>query len=364
MNFDNFSVILRLLTLAQAVFVFTYLVIFRKRKLSLWLFGVFLLAYTLPNLSYVLNSFGLRETYPSIRFIPIGFYFACMPLFYLYTKSLLEKVTKKEILICIFPAIIDFIFYGVLFLIPYQAAIDFHNNYYNFLFAWYGVCLNIFSLFFVFLTIRKLNDFHKKYLQFFSNTQKINLKWISTISYLFIFVYAFQLSSLFFEIKDPRNVIYVIDSFVTAIVVYWISIFGINQSHIPSEYQIFVQSKMNLTNQDVQEFDKINQFIKNNKPFKNSNLTILDLSKELELPPKKLSQLINQFANKNFNQYINEFRVNEAKELLLSPDYHLLTIEAIYKDAGFNSKSVFNTVFKEFTGYTPSNFKKSVLHVA
>lgn len=364
MNLEDIGVIFRLLTLAQAIFVFSYLFLFRHRKPSLVFFGLFLLSYTLPNLSYVLNNFGLREIYPSIRFIPIGFYFACMPLFYLYTKSLLEKITFKEIFICLIPEIIDFIGSIILFSMPFNEAMNFHKKNYNLFFAWYGIFLNVFSLLFVYLTLRRIHNFHKKYLHFFSNPQKINLKWISIVSYLLLFVYLFQLSSLFFEIKDPGNVIYFIDSILSLIVVYWISIYGINQPHIPKEYEVFIESKAPLTTTNILDYEKIMTLIKDKKIYRNSNLTIIDLGKELDIHPKKVSQLINQFANKNFNQFINEFRVNEAKELLLDPKYKQLTIEAIYKDAGFNSKSVFNTVFKEFTGHTPSTYKKEILEVA
>ncbi len=232
------------------------------------------------------------------------------------------------------------------------------------MFAWYGVFLNIFSLFFVFLTIREIFNFHKKYLQFFSNPQKTNLKWISIISYILLFVYLFQLSSLFFEIKDPDNIIYFIDSIITVIVVYWISVFGINQAHIPKDFQVFMQTKVSSETNTKGDFQKITALLQDKKIYINSNLTIIDLASEVDIHSKKVSQLINQFAQKNFNQFINEFRVDEAKKLLLNPDYNQLTIEAIYKDAGFNSKSVFNTVFKEFTGLTPSNFKKQLTQVA
>ena len=364
MNFNDVSVLFRVLTLAQAVFVFSYLLVFKERKPSLVFFGLFLITYSIPNVSYLLNSFGLREMYPSVRFLPIGFYFACMPLFYLYTKSLLEKVQPKETFICLIPAIIDFILYTVLFFLPYELSSQLHKDYYGFLLIWYGVFLNVFSLFFVYLTLQKIFKYHKKYLHFFSNTQKTNLHWISIISYLLLFVYVFQLSSLLFEIKDSNNIVYLIDSVISLVVIYWISIFGIRQSHIPKEYEVFVQSKVSTdANINEQEYEKIVDLLNESGIYKNSNLTVVELAEKLGMHPKKVSQIINQFANKNFNHFINEFRVNEAKRLLSSPSYDQLTIEAVYKDAGFNSKSVFNTVFKEYTGHTPTAFKKEFTNV-
>lgn len=363
MDLNELSILFRYLILAQAVFVFTYLLLYKERKVSLVFFGLFLISFSIPNLGYILNSIGLRESFPSIRFLPIGFYFACMPLFYLYSKSLLEQVKPKEIVLSMIPAILDFLFLLVLFLIPYDKALQFHNEYYWIFLLWHGVFLNLFSLFFVFLTILKIRKYHLRYLHFFSNTQKNNLNWISIISYLLLVVYLFQLSSLFFEVKDSTNIIYFIDSVFSLIVIYWFSIFGIKQPHIPKEFEVFDHSKVAIDN-GVQDYDKIVAVLNELGIYKNANLTVVDLAEKVGFHPKRVSHTINQYADKNFNHFINGFRVNEAKKLLLDPHYDNLTIEAVFKDAGFNSKSVFNTVFKEETGYTPTTFKKTQLEKA
>jgi AraC-like DNA-binding protein len=69
-----------------------------------------------------------------------------------------------------------------------------------------------------------------------------------------------------------------------------------------------------------------------------------------------LSQVINQKSGKNFFKFINEYRVEAAKKMLGNNAHQKFTILAIAYDCGFNSKSSFNTIFKEFTGYTPSEF--------
>jgi len=69
-----------------------------------------------------------------------------------------------------------------------------------------------------------------------------------------------------------------------------------------------------------------------------------------------LSQVINQQSGKNFFKFINEYRVEEAKRLLTDQSTQKYTILAIAYDCGFNSKSSFNTIFKQYTGKTPSDF--------
>lgn len=95
-----------------------------------------------------------------------------------------------------------------------------------------------------------------------------------------------------------------------------------------------------------------------NKPYLNPKLTLQEVSQSLNIQAKELSQVINEKTDSNFNQYINGFRVEESKLILASPKYTKLTIEAIAKNAGFNSKSQFYDAFKKSTGITPKQYVK------
>lgn len=359
MDLVQISVVFRYLALTLSLFVLSYLVFFKERKTSIVFFGLFIVSYVSPNISYVLNSLGIREGYPSLKFIPIGFYYFSMPLFYLYTKSLLAHVKTKELVACLFAGTAEFLFMLTLFILPYETSSVFHKNYYWLFFTIHGLFLNLFSLAFVFLTLSRIYRYHNKFLNFFSNTQKVNLNWIRNVAYLLLFVYLFQLVSLFFEVKNASNVIYFVDSVISLFFVYWISIFAIKQPHVHTEFEVFDTSKSFATTKQS-DYDAIIKVLNSSNCYRNPNFTVVDLAELVQMHPKKVSQTINQFANKNFNHFINEYRVKEAKKLLANPEYDILTIEAIYKDAGFNSKSVFNTVFKQETGETPSTFKKKL----
>jgi YesN/AraC family two-component response regulator len=89
-----------------------------------------------------------------------------------------------------------------------------------------------------------------------------------------------------------------------------------------------------------------------------NKLTLTELSEELNINPKYLSFIINSEKNKNFYDYINAYRIEKAKKELLLKRNKQLTIEAICKECGFNSKSTFNDVFKKLTGQTPTQFIK------
>ena len=79
-----------------------------------------------------------------------------------------------------------------------------------------------------------------------------------------------------------------------------------------------------------------------------------------ELSNSYLSQIINQSQGQNFFDFINAYRVEEVKSLLHHPDYAHYTILGVAQEAGFKSKSTFNSVFKKMTGMTPSDYKKSL----
>ncbi|NQY30498.1 MAG: AraC family transcriptional regulator [Flavobacteriaceae bacterium] len=72
------------------------------------------------------------------------------------------------------------------------------------------------------------------------------------------------------------------------------------------------------------------------------------------------SKIINDYSNKNYNNFVNEYRVNEARKLLTEKENWSFTIEFIASKVGFKSKSTFNIAFKKFTGITPSYFLSSV----
>jgi AraC-like DNA-binding protein len=101
------------------------------------------------------------------------------------------------------------------------------------------------------------------------------------------------------------------------------------------------------------------------KPYNYSNLTIDDVAESLQTNTKYLSQIINETYQKNFYNYINMFRVNDSKEMLISPEFSNYSTEGIAKSVGFNSKSSFYTAFKKYTGLTPIEFKnKSMIENA
>ena len=97
-----------------------------------------------------------------------------------------------------------------------------------------------------------------------------------------------------------------------------------------------------------------------NELFKNPTLKLSELAKTLNLPGHRMSQILNEHLNKNFPTYINTFRINKAKELILKEGMHL-SLEGVGYECGFNSKSTFYATFKKMTGQTPARYREEAL---
>lgn len=119
--------------------------------------------------------------------------------------------------------------------------------------------------------------------------------------------------------------------------------------------------KNNTTNnEDESLINIIKRSVEVDKLYLDPNLTIFDFAEILKTNKTYISNLINKEFGKNFNNYINEFRVYEACALMSYPSNDNYTINAIAEDSGFNSISTFNRSFKKFTGVTPSYFWDSI----
>ena len=91
--------------------------------------------------------------------------------------------------------------------------------------------------------------------------------------------------------------------------------------------------------------------------FKDPNLKVNDLAREIKISGHRLSQVLNDHIEKNFTLFVNEYRIHEACRIL--SQHNNLTIDSVADDVGFNSKSTFFAAFKKIKGMTPGAFQQS-----
>lgn len=105
---------------------------------------------------------------------------------------------------------------------------------------------------------------------------------------------------------------------------------------------------------------KLQQFMMAEKPYLNPSLTIQDIAATIQIPTRELSILINHELDQHFYDFVNSYRIEHAMEILKDTTKSKLTILEILYEVGFNSKSSFNTAFKKHTGYTPTDYRKTL----
>jgi len=118
-------------------------------------------------------------------------------------------------------------------------------------------------------------------------------------------------------------------------------------------------TKPNLNTDRMKELVKnITLLMEQEKLYQETELTLHELASKLKVPTYQVSQALNEGMKKTFYDLVNGYRVEEAKRLLLDPKSINYTILSVGFEAGFNSKTTFNTVFKKFTGLTPTDFRE------
>jgi AraC-like DNA-binding protein len=130
------------------------------------------------------------------------------------------------------------------------------------------------------------------------------------------------------------------------------SIIDDNEQANTSKRHIFTPEELSLLK------EKLADLMQNDKPYLDSTLTLPKLAKMMQLSTHELSYLINTGFEDNFFGFVNTHRVEESKRILMTPQYQHLSMVGIAFEAGFNSKTAFNTAFKKVVNMSPTEFQK------
>lgn len=332
-----------------------------NRKANFW-FGIFLLLWStfwLDEVCFVANIQMPVNITIAIKFLqfftPIAFF---MSVLFFTNPSYRFSVTDGKYLIL--PA-------GFLMVLLLQESGSFSHDPSQIIMV---SLILIQALFFTIASFFKIRSHQKKILHFSSDTTDIDLSWLEyIISMILSITLIFSMYSLFFNAVFLNVFI----NLLFLVVIYMISCYSLRQKEIfPFEEK--QRKAIILIEQDAQndsrkkimpdaEFELIKgsleELMQSQKPYLNSELNLIKLADLLAVTPHKLSYVINAGYHENFFQFINKFRVEKAKQLLVCKKMDKLSMVGIAYESGFNSKTAFNTTFKKITGLTPSEFKNS-----
>jgi AraC-like DNA-binding protein len=121
------------------------------------------------------------------------------------------------------------------------------------------------------------------------------------------------------------------------------------------------EEKVKENSINIKKLERLDTFMIENKPFLDANLTLYDLSEQIDIPSKDLSLLINRDLNQHFFDFVNGYRIRMAMDILKDPSKKAFTVLEILYEVGFNSKSSFNTAFKKYANLTPTEYRKKYL---
>jgi len=368
-----------LLAAFQGLIIGILLFYTRINKASNRLLAVLLWLISLASLNLFLGTTGLyysttaiaiiHALVPMVIIMPIG------PLIFLYTQSAHDpafRIQKRHgwhflsLIIDLVPQLTALIFFagsfsGVIKTGPqtWGSFIDSYNVYSD-IPRWFSLTI------YVWLAHKHLSVTSNK-IQGPSLYEKKKSDWLRQFLNLFM---AFQFIWLLYLIPYviPTYTDFMLDTvgwypvyIPLAVLVYWLGLKGyiINYS-IASGIKGEKTGKPLLPSAAMHATAALlMKSMEHDKQFLNPSLNLDCLSEYIGVAPKTISKVINQHFGKNFNDFVNDFRVAEFKRRILDHNLAHLTINGIAADCGFNSPATFQRAFKQSTGMSPTDFRKS-----
>ncbi|HEY0741344.1 MAG TPA: AraC family transcriptional regulator [Chryseosolibacter sp.] len=348
--------------------------------------SLYLVTLCIPMLAPIIQFFFAWQ----LLFILDPFLLLSAPFLYLYVCSFKEKITAPKA----WPHfILFFIFAGY----NYYMYVSFGSKYPPShhipaeLIALPSAKIRVLvrmgqMLTYVYLASKVLTSYQRSILHLFSETSKINLRWVRwLINGYFILTIVMGILYLFI-LRNPDQfwLIIMINTVIVTPYIYAVAYKGsrqpmlwqirqgmdkgevLQQMHDAEESEQIISKQVDKTPKNVLSAEKRNEIVDNvlalmsvDKIYLQTELTLQDLGGKLNVPYYQVSQAINEGMQKSFYDLVNGYRVEEAKRLLSDPASSNSKILAIGLDSGFNSKTTFNTVFKKFTGVTPSDYRQT-----
>ena len=370
-----------------------------ENKSNYWL-SLFVFLCSLYIAPWMLGFAGWYDTQPYrdfLFYVPFQHLFFIGPIIFFYTQSLLNpsfRFTRNDVLHFI-PGVLYLIYISGIALYDLLLVKDYYfyaNGMDKDFDNWYQKLGFVSMLVYFIMSLRYYNRYRKLMYQVVSYADSILFQWIRTylIAFLLMLILpvAFNTAAFFFpELNSYKGSWWFFLFF--SIVMYYIAVSGYaNPIHaqIPFQMSVFNKSPLLLmdTNQnddDIEEtiididyeiFEekpspeleawkrKIETLLQEEKPYQNPELTLTDLSKKLETNASIISRTINQGFQMNFNDFINNYRIEAVKTMFQNGEHKKSTLLGIAFDCGFNSKATFNRAFKKNTGFSPKEYLEKI----
>lgn len=350
--------------------------------------------YTLAFFIFILGTFlliqyafqnDLVNSYPVIIYLDIYYWVLLGPALYIYTmvSTRGENYLRTSYLYTLIPALLvticfsEYIFTNPMGLITEEDNIPFYVTLGSYI--WFSN-----SPVFYILSILALKRHQQNIRNHFSFTKYVDLKWLYYLSNGFgifiLFLLVKVLLRTLFNLEIPPDS-YNLSVIVAIVYLFGIGFYGYKQKGIFDNTEFQNAEQNNDGTEKIIEIDnnkheasyqksglhkeealvvanKLKNLMHSEELYLESELDLPALSKKVDVSVHKLSQVLNEYLNKNFFDFVNEYRIHKVKELLSDPANNRYKIISLAYDSGFNSKSTFYTLFRKYEGITPAQFRQ------
>jgi AraC-like DNA-binding protein len=364
-------------------------------NLALLLFAILLFIFSKNNKSnryllfYLINlglhtvlRFGFSHggyhliVLPYILF-PSAFLFG--PLLYLYTRSVLyeNSHTKNEVILFSIPVVIIFITHIAFnFLYPEMGNITDILTQSGVIATYTKTMIIIGNIYNILITLLAFISLKKYIFIIYNNfaiTKIDEILWLKVLLFFNVSLYTCYLLTTLFTLGETSNFLpvnstegFIMLGMAYLILFYYIkkpSLFILDKDISSEKEEIPLKyTKQNLSETTRKEYiKKIEEYFVLRKPYLEETISLSEISAKIGIPSHHFSMTINIEKNRNFHNFINDYRIEEAKKILQDKNYSDTNILNIAFKSGFQSKSVFNRVFKQITGKSPKDYRSSFL---
>jgi AraC-like DNA-binding protein len=357
--------------------------LFKKHRalLANRLLGTMILCYSVMLVNLALTDAGYADAAPQLVILLTGLAFLVAPLQYLYALNPRDWFHALPFLcveLCLFVAMVELPWGEVS---PYNAAPANVSTFYLLL-NW-AIVLVGFA--YVLLTLLLIRKYHRRIKDVFSDIERVRLDWLQriTLALMAAWIVFTTENALYTAGIDLSN--FNLSSLAVGLCIYAVGYWGLMKSEVFASPDMALAleqvseaalapsiqkqssnapkyEKSGLSGEDARRYgERLLKLMEDERLYADGSLTLGKLANRLSISPHNLSEVINLQLQKNFYDFVNHYRVERVKRDLIDATKQHLNILSLALDAGFNSKTAFNTIFKEYTGYTPSAYKTAFL---
>jgi AraC-like DNA-binding protein len=367
MNINNITSFIAFITALQLTLFSIFVLTTRHRiRKSLRVLSIFLLSNAIFILAYLFRKYSAdlgMDPFPLTSFMfSSGFLFG--PSLYLYSVNMIRKVQLKgNLLVLHLVPFFLFLFFIVIHgLVTKSGVTPFPLSQYIL------SAMHIQILCYMVVSIKEISAYQDRIKNAFSSLEKMNLNWLKLNVIAFLCMWLVDIANfLLGKLEVLPDEALVLMTFVSILINFLFANLIIYKGLTTPE--LFIESpetpvknkysgSLLSPEQSIKIAEKLKNFMEKEKPFLEPEITLQQLSERIDINPRHVSRVINEKFNKNFFEFVNYYRVEEAKTQLVTDIGLEKTVLEILYECGFNSKSVFNTFFKKSTGLTPSQYRK------